>query len=289
MSEYQYYDFRAVDQPLDKRAMAALRKITSRAEITPTSLINEYHFGDFKGDPDRLMDRYFDAFVYVANWGTHRLMLRLPKRIFDLAAAKPYCVGDILQARATKEHVILDFCSEEEGGSWEEGQGWLDSLFPLRSDLLNGDLRCLYLAWLSGVECGAAEEDETEPPVPAGLNRLTASLERFAEFLRLDSDLIEVAAAESSGTAPIGPSSDELASWVAELPEAEKNKLLLRLIEGDASYLGNELLLRFRQSRGRVGRRAARSLSAGPARRTVASLRAARDARAGGEGGGGTE
>jgi hypothetical protein len=286
MSEYQYYDFRAVDQPLDKRAMAALRSITSRAEITPTSLVNEYHFGDFKGDPDRLMDRYFDAFVYVANWGTHRLMLRLPKRIFDLAVAKPYCIADILQARATKEHVILDFCSqEEEGGSWEEGEDWLDSLIPLRSDLLNGDLRCLYLAWLSGIEYGAVD-DETEPPVPAGLNRLTASLERFAEFLRLDSDLIEVAAVASSGTAPIGPSSDELASWVAERPEAEKNKLLLRLIEGDASHLGNELLLKFRQSRGRVGRRAARSLSTGPARRTVASLRAARDARAAGKGGG---
>jgi hypothetical protein len=289
MSEYQYYDFRAVDRPLDKRAMAALRNITSRAEITPTSLVNEYHFGDFKGDPDELMDRYFDAFVYVANWGTHRFMLRLPKRLFGLAVAKPYCVSDILQARATKEHIILDFCSEEEEGLWEEsGEGWLDALIPLRSDLLNGDLRCLYLAWLSGIEYGAADEEGTEPPVPAGLNRLTASLERFAEFLRLDSDLLEVAAAASSGTAPIGPSADELASWVAELPEAEKNKLLLRLIEGDASHLGNELLLKFRQSRGRVGKRSARK-SAGSARRTVASLRAARDARTGEKGGDDTE
>jgi len=24
------------------------------------------------------MDRYFDAFVYVANWGTNRLMIRIP-------------------------------------------------------------------------------------------------------------------------------------------------------------------------------------------------------------------
>src|SRR5207302_10622823 len=61
MSEYQYYEFRAIDHPLDKRAMGELRAITSRATITPTSLVNEYHWGDFKGDPDKLMDRYFDA------------------------------------------------------------------------------------------------------------------------------------------------------------------------------------------------------------------------------------
>src|SRR5919201_5020257 len=99
MSEYQYYEFQAIDRPLDERAMAELRGITSRAEITPTSLVNVYHFGDFKGDPDRLMDKYFDAFLYVANWGTRRLMLRLPRGSLDLAAVKPYTVPDVLEAR----------------------------------------------------------------------------------------------------------------------------------------------------------------------------------------------
>src|SRR5262249_18503818 len=55
-SEYQYYEFQAIDRPLDERAMAALRAITSRARITPTSLVNVYHFGDFKGDPDRRVE-----------------------------------------------------------------------------------------------------------------------------------------------------------------------------------------------------------------------------------------
>src|SRR4051812_24842934 len=116
MSEYQYYEFQAVDRPLDDRAMAALRAITTRATITPTSLVNVYHFGDFKGNPDRLMEQYFDAHLYVANWGSRRLMLRLPARSFPLASAKPYSVPDILEARASKEHVILDFSSGSEDG-----------------------------------------------------------------------------------------------------------------------------------------------------------------------------
>ena len=32
MSEYQYYEFRAIDKPLDKKAMAELRGITSRGD-----------------------------------------------------------------------------------------------------------------------------------------------------------------------------------------------------------------------------------------------------------------
>jgi hypothetical protein len=34
MSEYQYYDFRAIDKPLDQDEMDDLRSVSSRAEIT---------------------------------------------------------------------------------------------------------------------------------------------------------------------------------------------------------------------------------------------------------------
>ncbi len=278
MSEYQYYEFLAIDKPLDKRAMAALRAITSRAEITPTSLVNVYYFGDFKGDPDRLMDRYFDAFLYVANWGTHRFMLRLPRGCFDLAATKPYCVPHCLQARATKEHVVLTFCSQEEaGGDWEEGEKWMASLIPLRADLFAGDLRCLYLGWLAAVASSEVDEDLIEPPVPAGLDKLSAPLKRFAEFLRVDTDLIEVAALASVGSAPLGPSAAELAAWVATLPEAEKDGFLLRVIQGEAPYLGKELLQRCWEDRTRRAVRSAGKRATGPERRTVARLLEARD------------
>src|SRR5438105_15589404 len=109
MSEYQYYEFQAIDRPLDERAMAALRSITSRARITSTSLVNVYHFGDFKGNPDRLMDKYFDAHLYVANWGTHRLKLRLPSAAIDLATVNPYSVSPVFTVRTTTDHVVLHF------------------------------------------------------------------------------------------------------------------------------------------------------------------------------------
>jgi len=81
MSEYQYYEFQAIDRPLTAAEMSELRSISTRARITPTSFVNEYSWGDFKGQPDVWMERYFDAFLYLANWGSHRLKLRLPPRL----------------------------------------------------------------------------------------------------------------------------------------------------------------------------------------------------------------
>ena len=80
MSEYQYYEFQAVDQPLTQGQISELRAYSSRAQITPTSFINVYHWGDFKGNPEKWMEKYFDAFLYLANWGSRWFMLRLPEK-----------------------------------------------------------------------------------------------------------------------------------------------------------------------------------------------------------------
>jgi hypothetical protein len=57
MSEYQYYEFQTVDNRLSEREMHLLRSYSSRARITPTSFINEYNFGDFRGNADAWMDK----------------------------------------------------------------------------------------------------------------------------------------------------------------------------------------------------------------------------------------
>ena len=83
MSEYQYYEFVAVDRPLTPVQQGEVRALSTRARITASSFVNTYEWGDFKGDQRQLMERYFDAHLYLANWGTRQLMLRLPKRVLD--------------------------------------------------------------------------------------------------------------------------------------------------------------------------------------------------------------
>jgi hypothetical protein len=48
VSEYQYYEFLAVDRPLSEAQRAQLRALSTRAEITATRFTNEYQWSDFK-------------------------------------------------------------------------------------------------------------------------------------------------------------------------------------------------------------------------------------------------
>ncbi|HEX5505420.1 MAG TPA: hypothetical protein VFW96_22575 [Thermomicrobiales bacterium] len=251
MSEYQYYEFQAVDRPLTKDELAELRALSSRATITPTRFVNVYNFGDFRGDPLALMEHYFDLHVYVANWGTHQFMLRLPRALLDPDAVAPYRVEYGVEVHAGGDDVILEFISQdEEGGSWEEsGEEWLPDLLPLRDALADGDLRALYLGWLACVVSGVLEDEAArEPPVPPGLGALTAPLAALARFLRVDDDLLAVAAERSAPARATRPLADDLARWVRDLPAAEKDALLLRVLEGDERHLHAELRRRAREA-----------------------------------------
>ena len=197
MSEYQYYEFLTVDKPLNEKDMATLSNISTRAHITNTSFVNVYNYGDFKGNPKKLVEKYFDAFLYVANWGTRWLMLKVPRKVIDVDLAAQYCIGESAVIHEKGDHLIFEFTSETEDYEWEEGEGWLSSLISLRSDMIGGDYRSLYLAWLYGARMEEMETDELEPPVPTNLGDLNGPLNRFVDFMRIDPDLIAVAAENS--------------------------------------------------------------------------------------------
>ena len=217
LSEYQYYEFQAVDRRLTEKEMAELRSVSTRGRITPTSFVNEYSWADFKGDEDAWMEKYFDAFLYLANWGTHVLKLRLPGRLLDATTAQQYCAGEHAWVREGREAVILTFLSEAEGDDWVEGDGHLSSLISVRAELARGDLRGLYLGWLLCAQSGDLDDDELEPAVPPGLAQLSASLEGLVEFLRIDPDLVRVAASGSRpAAAPMKPR--DVSAWLAKLP-----------------------------------------------------------------------
>ena len=57
MSEFQYIGFRAAEKPVRDQDLEYMRQQSSRAEITPWSFDNEYHYGDFRGDPLTMLRR----------------------------------------------------------------------------------------------------------------------------------------------------------------------------------------------------------------------------------------
>ena len=276
MSEYQYYEFQSVDRRLSDKEMQELRAYSTRAHITPTSFANEYSFGDFKGNPDAWMEKYFDAFLYVANWGTHEFKLGLPSKVLSVNTARLYCCGDAASVRKKADKLVFTFLSEEEGGGeWVQGDGILSSLLPLRAELARGDLRSLYIGWLLSAQIGELDQDMPEPPMPANLGTLSSALSSLVEFLRIDPDLLAAAAQNSPRTKSAPANRKAMAAWVASLPAKEKNDMLVRLMEDEDSRIGMELGSRFNR------RQTARSPAAEGPRRRVADLLAAAGIEAG--------
>jgi hypothetical protein len=275
VSEYQYYDFKAIDHALTKTEMAALRAISTRAVITTTSFTNHYEWGDLKADPLKLLEKYFDAFVYVANWGTREFHFRLPQELADLKHFKSILPGKAVRLRSAGKFVIIAFESEvESDNDWDDGTGWMGSLVSLRSDLLRGDLRCLYLGWLMCAQDEEFSGEVLEPPVPAGLRERTASLDSLIEFLGIDEDLIEVAAA-ASVPLKAGPSRKVLATWIRGLTENDKNDLIVDALLDSGERWRNELLHRFQRES------ACAEIHGKTERRSVKDLLTAARARAG--------
>lgn len=277
MSEYQYYEFQAIDRPLTEKEMRELRSYSTRARITATSFVNDYSWGRFKGDEDAWMENYFDAFLYLANWGTHVLKLRVPSRLLDLRTTRLYCSGKGAFAYEKNGKVILTFVSEDEGrGEWAEGEGLLSSLISVRAEIARGDLRCLYLGWLLCMQNRELDEEDVEPPVPPGLGQLSASLESMVDCLRIDPNLIYVAARASQPAEDARPKQEEILEWIGTLPAGEKDDVLARLIVGEDLALAKEFFRRFIKERGSGSQQIAEKCE----RRTVGELLRAAEERA---------
>ncbi len=122
----------------------------------------------------------------MTNWGTHRVMFRLPCDLLDPDVVEDYCVGDQVSAWVADEFIVLDFTSEDNAGEFDfdyDAEALLATIVGVRAELAAGDLRPLCLAWLAAHGAWERDEDvfdraaddDLEPPVPAGLGTLPAA------------------------------------------------------------------------------------------------------------------
>lgn len=108
------------------------------------------------------------------------------------------------------------------------------------------------------VQDGEVDPDACEPPVPRGLGDLSAPLVALVEFLRIDQDLLAVAA-ESSGED--GDDAGRFREWVQQLPAGEQQRWPLRAADNPNLALGSALLAEFRRAHPAVADRQQRTVA----------------------------
>jgi hypothetical protein len=255
MSEFQYIGFRAAEKPVSDKDLEYMRQQSSRAEITPWAFDNEYHYGDFRGNALEMLRRGYDVHLHYANFGIRKLLIRFPHDLPSTPGARPYFAKDGLEFLKDKQGQggILSISPYHEPGDQDEL--WnvneiLDRLPPLRAEILEGDLRPLYLAHLAMMSDGEHDPEETtEGPVPAGLGNLTAAQRALAELYGL-SDALVAAAAEGNSGQPVQADPGRLhADWLRGLPQATKDAWLLEWLADPHSSVRNDMLAEFRKSR----------------------------------------
>ncbi|MCC9606732.1 hypothetical protein LOC68_16385 [Blastopirellula sp. JC732] len=255
MSEYQFVAFRAIDVPVCDKNMSFMEKQSTRAEITPWSFENEYHYGDFRGDADEMLRRGYDIHLYYANFGIRRIAIRFSQPPPVVNQGKEYLDGEALRFVFDKKGTggILFIEPQYEPGWLDDYFGdlgeLLDRLRPLRDEIAAGDLRPLYLAALAvRIDMEHDPDEETEPPVPAGMKKLTDAQRALAELYEI-SDYVIDAAAQVSATPP---KSADLASdyerWLADQKSTQKDQWLHQVMCGKGAEVRREMLKHYRAS-----------------------------------------
>jgi len=232
-----------------------MRAQSSRAEITPWSFDNEYQYGDFHGNDQEMLRRGYDIHLHYADFGIRKLLIRLPHGLPNAAAAKPYFGKDLPRLLEDKQGdggilCVQPFHEPADLEDLWEFDDLLDRLKPLRNEILDGDLRPLYLMHLAMAVDGNHDPAKTkEATVPAGLGELSDAQRALAEFYSLDESLLAAAAKNSPPLPSRHDPSDERAAWLRKVAPRKKEAWLARLLSDAEAPVRSEMLAEFQKSR----------------------------------------
>jgi hypothetical protein len=254
MSEYQRYEWMTGDRPLTRAQLDAVKALSSHIDASSTHALVDYEWGNFKHDPLQVLHEFFDGFLYWANWGAPELALRFPHGILPEGLLDGYDLDEVVTVTPYPDYDLIDI----HFGELEAPDEWVDyelgPLMALREELMDGDLRALYIVWLASQRLlGSADADDEEqenedelyvPPVSPALGTLTSAQQALAELLQVPAEVL-VAAAHHSNPAPAAKHED-VAARVTLLPAERRTEYLVRLARGEPG-LSRRLLRELRE------------------------------------------
>lgn len=240
MSEFQYYEFYAVDKPLSKEDIATVNTFSSRSHATSRKAAFEYSYGNFPKNEKEVLKKYFDMMVYVSNFGYYRWMIKFPIQAVSFDQLKAFHLnvseGYTNEITISKDdnHVLLTIeYSEEEPPGWIEAAHLMNRLLPIRDQIMAGDYRSLYLIWVHMVFENKADHIEDWPCVINNLTDLDDSHDCLVDLLRIDQDMIS--ALQSYSSVKMEPTTQELKRQIEKLTLQEKDTFLMEMLDNTSA------------------------------------------------------
>lgn len=249
MSEHQCYQWRVFGRSLSPKQRGEVSELSSHISVRSDSAEVTYHWGDFKHDPVAVLERYFDLFLYEANWGTQRVVFRFDADSVEVEDLSMFAIGEAITVVGKGSSVLVETWLEENWlDSWhgyyakhEETDWRLDAFEEIHRQLMEGDYRGIFLLWMKACELSPEENADRVAPLPRGMGQLGDEHRVLADFAGVNGGLMKVAAKCSDPlSAPSRPRAD-LALHLGKLPAATRDDYLQRLLDGDASAVQSAL------------------------------------------------
>lgn len=185
MSEYQYYEFCSINSPMTSEARKEMASLSSRTRISTHGASYVYNYGDFRGDPEKLVLKYFDVFFYINNWGTVRLMFKYPIHELRIDELKKYCIQNMVSCKQHGQQILVDIdINNEEGGGWIEGEGILPTLLPLYDEIKSKNYQIFKL--ILAVNDEFSGETENTLNTMTTKTNLSSAQQAFLENIGID-------------------------------------------------------------------------------------------------------
>jgi hypothetical protein len=294
MSEYQRYEFITIDKPLTREQLNEVKNLSSHIEVSSTHAIVEYSWGSFKHNPITVLREFFDGFLHCANWGSRQLAFRFPHGILPANLLNDYDFEDFVELIQYQDYDILNIKFSHIGASYKWIDYELGPLLPIRQELMDGDLRSLYIVWLAARyltdydnededyydeedydeedededededyeevkgkedEEVKGEEDERDVAVPPVPPGLKQLTSAQSELAKLLQVSPELlVAAAQHSTTTTVKPDNDFAAWIELLPENRRKAYLLRLAHNEPG-LSHQLVRELRDL-GRVNKTA---------------------------------
>ncbi len=257
MSEYQYYEFQSIDQALSTKDRKEISSWSSRSDCSNRKAVFNYSYGDFPKNINEVLLKYFDAALYLSNWGTRQLLFKLPIALVNLNSLLAYNTSIYLEQESCLnieqkgEFVVIDINLNKEEW-WIEGEGVLSDLVGLRNAILEGDYRSLFIVWLHILSLKYEQEEMVEITsinpnlIPPNLKETTSELDALIEFAAINKDWIVAAANYSKTTTK---ENIDFEAQLKLLDANKKNEYLLRILQGE-----NNLALKLKKELATLGK-----------------------------------
>lgn len=113
MSEYQCYQWKSVGRSLSPKERGEVSELSSHISVRADSAEVTYHWSDFKHDPVSVLERYFDLFLYEANWVTQRVAFRFDADSVEVEDLFMFAVGEVITVAEKESGALVEAWFDE--------------------------------------------------------------------------------------------------------------------------------------------------------------------------------